>query len=216
MTACGAPAARTAPASSSAVPAARVSPAVEESAAQAAAPAARPEPPSLPELLRRIEAAYRGGNYTLGLSLVKTAFELKDNDVSALDRIGSIYYVLGRYGEALTIWSKALPLEKDDQRRQELENSIKVARRELGLADEAFVVAASSRPAAVAATAPPAPKKPAPKATAAELDALYKKGVRYYASGEYLQATTVFLRLLELDPGNAEAAKALKRLKLDQ
>jgi tetratricopeptide (TPR) repeat protein len=189
------------------------------STAEASAPAARPEPPSLPDLLRRIEAAYRAGNYTLGLSLVKTAFELKDNDVSALDRIGSIYYVLGRYGEALSIWSRALPLEKDPQRRVALENSITVARRELGLADEAFAAPRST--AAPAAAAPPARPEPAPKTVSAparrgEIDALYKKGVRYYASGEYLQATTAFLRVLELDPGNADAEKALRRLKLDQ
>jgi tetratricopeptide (TPR) repeat protein len=180
-------------------------------------PAVQPEPPTLAELLKQIESAYRQGNYTLGLALVKKAFELNSNDVSSMDRIGSIYYVLGRYGEALTIWGKALPLEKDAQKRRALENSIVVARRELGLADEAFVSAATTS----AASAPPRPAAPAPKALSAEareheVQALYKKGVKYYASGEYLQATTAFLRILELDPGNPDAEKALKRLKLDQ
>jgi tetratricopeptide (TPR) repeat protein len=192
-------------------------------AAAPAAPAApiaadvEPAPPDLAQLLKRIETAYRGGNYALGLSLVKQALELENNDVSAMDRIGSIYYVLGRYGEALTIWNRALPLERDPQKRRALENSIRVTRRGLGLAEDAFVAAAVS-----SAAAPPPPRpKPAAKAelseeTKAEVEALYKKGVKYYASGQYLQATTAFLDVLELDPDNADAAKALKRLQLDR
>lgn len=178
-----------------------------------AGPRVEPPSPTLAELLNQIESAYRRGNYELGLALVKRAFELKQNDVSTMDRIGSIYYVLGRYGEALTVWTQALPLEHDLQKRRELENSIRVTRRGLGLPDEAFVAAASTPPAAAA---PPAPATNASAETKAKAQSLYKLGVKYYASGQYLQATTVFLRVLELDPGNADAAKALKRLKLDR
>ncbi|MBI5246824.1 MAG: hypothetical protein HY923_06550 [Elusimicrobia bacterium] len=169
--------------------------------------AAEPEPTTLPELLRAIETAYRKGNYERGLALVQKAFELKQNDVSSLDRIGSVYYVLGRYGEALTIWQRALPLEKDLKKRAELENSIAVTRRTLGL----------SEPAAIAAIQKPRPKKPVKKPARIppkeEIARLYKAGVKYYTAGEYLQATTAFLRILELDPDNADAKKALERLR---
>ena len=138
---------------------------------------------------------------------------LKQNDVSAMDRIGSIYYVLGRYGEALTVWTRALPLEHDVQKRRELENSILVTRRGLGLADGTLVAAA---PPAPAASAPPAPENNLSEETKTLIQALYKTGVKYYTSGQYLQATTVFLHILEMDPGNADATKALKRLKLGQ
>lgn len=181
--------------------------------AENAGPKVEPPSPTLAELLNQIEAAYRRGNYELGLALVKRAFELKQNDVSTMDRIGSIYYVLGRYGEALTVWTQALPLEHDLQKRRELENSIRVTRRGLGLPDEAFITAASTAPASAP---PPVPNADASAETKAKAQALYKLGVKYYASGQYLQATTVFLRVLELDPGNADAAKALKRLKLDR
>ncbi len=169
---------------------------------EAPAPTVEPPPKKLPELLKQIETAYRRGNYSFGLALVKKALELKQNDVSAMDRIGSIYYVLGRYGEAVTIWGKALPLEQDLQKRRALENSIAVARRSLGLVDDA--------PSAAPIVAPITIKPIDPN----EIQALYKKGIKHYASGEYLQATTVFLRILELNPGNADAAKALKRLQL--
>ncbi|OGR89228.1 MAG: hypothetical protein A3J74_09905 [Elusimicrobia bacterium RIFCSPHIGHO2_02_FULL_57_9] len=164
-------------------------------------------PATLPELLTQIEDSYRRGNYDRGLVLVKRALELKQADVSSLDRIGSVYYLLGRYGEALTIWRQALPLERNLQRRRELGNSIAVARRSLGLAHEE----------------PPLPqprtrlkvKKPRRRPDRRQIQDLYKKGIRYYARGEYLQATTAFLRILELDPGNGDATKALERLRLE-
>lgn len=164
----------------------------------AVAPAA-----TLPELLKQIETAYRRGHYAVGLDLVKKALELEKNDVSAMDRIGSIYYVLGRYGEAVTIWKRAVPLEQDPQKRRALENSIAVARRSLGLIDDA--------PPAAPATATAVKTR---RASPNEIQTLQKKGIKHYASGEYLQATTIFLRILELDPGNADATKALKRLQL--
>ncbi len=172
------------------------------------APAVETPAPTLPELLKQIETAYRRGDYASGLALVKKALELEKNDVSAMDRIGSIYYVLGRRGEAVTIWGRALPLEQDLAKRRALENSIAVARRGLGLVDEA--------PVAEPVVSTPTRIVPAkrPRAGTVELQALYKKGIKHYASGEYLQATTVFLRILELDPGNPDATKALKRLQL--
>ena len=174
-----------------------------------AAPVVEAEPATLAELLRAIEAAYRKGNYERGLALVQRAFELKQNDVSALDRIGSIYYVLGRYGEALTIWKRALPLEHDLKKRAALENSIAVTRRSLGIAEEVAAIAP------IVKTRPPKPvKRPARKSPQAEIERLYKLGVKNYTAGEYLQATTAFLRILEFDPDNADARKALERLKL--
>ena len=71
--------------------------------ANSAAPDAGQAPPTLAELLDQISAAYRHKNYDLGLSLVKKAFELKQRtDVSSVDKIGSIYYAMGRYGEAFS------------------------------------------------------------------------------------------------------------------
>ncbi|OGS40029.1 MAG: hypothetical protein A2506_02935 [Elusimicrobia bacterium RIFOXYD12_FULL_66_9] len=170
-----------------------------------------PMPTTLPELLTGIEAAYRKGDYNRGLALVKKVYELKSADVTALDRVGSIYYVLGRYGEALTVWQQALPFEKSPRRRAELSRSITVARRTLGLPD-----VAPPQPGPPAAAVRPKPKKPARRAPDQKaIAALYSKGVKHYARGEFLQATTAFLRILELDPGNLRAAKALERLHLD-
>jgi tetratricopeptide (TPR) repeat protein len=176
---------------------------------------AEPEPVTLGELLAGIEAAYRKGDYNRGLALVKKVYELKQADVTTLDRVGSIYYVLGRYGEALTVWQTALPMEKNLSRRRELAKSITVARQTLGLGPE-------GQPAP-APTVTPKPKpvvRPKPPVAAVAVDKnliekLYQSGVKHYAAGEYLQATTIFLRIAALDPGNAKAAKALERLHLE-
>ena len=59
----------------------------------------------------------------------------------------------------------------------------------------------------------PAAKRIAPNPEA--IARLYQSGVKHYAAGEYLQATTIFLRITKLDPGNVKAAKALERLHLE-
>lgn len=171
---------------------------------------AAPEPATLPELLTGIEAAYRKGDYERGLALVKRVYELKHTDVTTYDRVGSIYYILGRYGEALTVWQQALPLEKNLRRRRELSQSIAVARHTLGLGPEG-----GPAPAPAAPAAKPKPRVPVAAPDKAFIERLYQTGVRHYAAGEYLQATTVFLRIRELDPGNLKAAKALERLNLE-
>lgn len=186
-------------------------PAAPRAVPPVAAPApAEPEPVTLAELLAGIEKAYRKGDYDRGLALVKRVYELKQADVTTLDRVGSIYYVLGRYGEALTVWQRALPLEKNLRRRRELSQSITVARRTLGLGEEG-----RPAPPPAAAPKPPKPSAGAPKPDKALIERLYQSGVRHYAAGEYLQAATIFLRIAKLDPGNPKAAKALERLHLE-
>ena len=86
-------------------------------------------------------------------------------------------------------------------------------------------------PAASPAAAVPAPAQaplipvqpipraePAPRAAAApagdprDVENLYQKGVEHYARGEYLQASGMFLRILQIDPENEQARKALDRI----
>lgn len=169
-----------------------------------------PEPVTLSELLAGIEKAYRKGDYDRGLALVKRVYELKQNNVTTYDRVGSIYYVLGRYGEALTVWQQALPLEKNLKRRKELSQSISVARATLGLGPEGK---GAPEPSGGKMPLPHAVKRRAPDK--ALIERLYQNGVRHYAAGEYLQAATIFLRIAKLDPGNPKAAKALERLHLE-
>ncbi len=173
-----------------------------------------PMPDTLPEILREIASAYRRKKYDRGLALVKHALELKENNVSTYDRLGSVYFVLGRYGDALAFWSRALPLEKDPQRRAALSRSIADTRASLGLPDEGGPGnVAAAPPPPTAPLSPVIPSGPAHRADPREIERLYKLGVKFYAEGQYLQATNAFLQVLDLDAANADARKALERLR---
>lgn len=170
-----------------------------------------PMPDTMPEILQEIKSAYRRGKYDRGLALVKHALELKQTDVSTYDRLGSVYYALGRYGDALAFWARALPLERDPDRRAALSRSIADTRASLGIPDDGSTPAGFAAPplppAAPIAIAPPH------RADPREVDRLYKLGVKFYAEGQYLQATGAFLQVLDLDAANADARKALERLR---
>ena len=182
-------------------------PAAAPSPADPAVPATSLEDPaSLEALLSRIEEAYSRGDYQKGLSLVKQVLEMKQTDnLGALERVGSTYYVLGLYGEAATAWQKALSLQKDPQKRKALEADIAKARRNLGLSATEPVV-----PSTAAASAAVSPLSAADRK---DVEGLYQKAVEHYARGEFLQATALFNRILQIDPRNAQAQKALERLK---
>ena len=82
--------------------------------------------------------------------------------------------------------------------------------------------AAAPVPPPAPAPEPPAAKpapKPAPRVPSRlsagdprDVEALYQAGVEHYARGEYLQATALFLRVLQIDPNNEPALKALERI----
>ncbi len=65
---------------------------------------------------------------------------------------------------------------------------------------------------AAPAVAAPATIKGDPR----DIDRLYQSGVEHYARGEYLQATASFMRILQIDPENAQAKKALDRIERKQ
>lgn len=157
------------------------------------------------ELLAGIEAAYRDGRYDDGLALVKRTLETGRKDLSVIDRVGSVYYLLGRYGEALALWEQALRLEKRRRRREDLERSIVLARLSLGIPAPKTAKPVSAKP----------PRRtPRGKANPEAIDWFYDQGVAHYAKGEYLQAASAFMRVLELDPEHALSKSALVRLKL--
>ncbi|MDX6768095.1 MAG: hypothetical protein SF051_01070, partial [Elusimicrobiota bacterium] len=73
---------------------------------------------------------------------------------------------------------------------------------------------AAPAPAAAPAAPPPAAviKPKAPSGDPRDVERLYQKGVEHYARGEYLQATAMFIRIIQIDPENAQARKALERI----
>jgi len=184
------------------------------------------------ELLYRVEFANTRGDQGRVESLLKDVIELEPESVTALERLGSLRYLTGRYLEANQMWEAALKLETREKEIESLRTYMKLAAERAsgkqlpgGLAPAAAVEAepAAAEPAPAAAPAPVAapPAAPAPAAVAPpaakradprDVQVLYQKGVEHYARGEYLQASAMFLRIIQIDPENEQARKALERI----
>lgn len=176
--------------------------------------AVEPIPDTPDALLKATRDAYAAGNFSRGLELVKRVLEVSPDKGVAYDRVGSIYFALGRGDEALGMWQTALALEKDPERKTGLTGSINVARRTLGLPDLPGPPPPRVRKRPV--RKPPVKKGPETVVLTdkEEAQAAYQEGVEKYASGEYLAATTLFMKALDIDPTHEPARKALGRLKM--
>jgi tetratricopeptide (TPR) repeat protein len=123
-----------------------------------------------------------------------------------------MYYMLGRYEEALEVWSRALDMEKNSAEIDNLQYHINLARHRLGddtMAMPALEPALSTSPAVAPARAAPRAHK---SVSSDDLERLFQKGMDHYTRGENLQATAMFMRILRVDPSNAKALKALELL----
>lgn len=170
----------------------------------------------LQELLHRVEAAHNRGEYEKVLTLLGDILLLEPENVTAISRVGSTYFILERYQEALDTWERAYPMEKDARERRALVQYMGQAREKLGLGPvKVEELPTEVRPAAPSPEAAPPPRTQAPRPAGDPRDVqrLYQKGVEHYARGEYLQATAMFMRILQIDPNNAAAKKALERLR---
>lgn len=168
------------------------------------------------EYLYRVESANSRRDYARVETLLKDILELEPDNLTALERVGSYYFIIGRHEEALKVWEKALPLETKPAEVESLKQYIRQAREKLGQTGAKLPgdVAApppappALEPAPVPVEIPPTPQAGDPR----EIADLYQKGVEHYARGEYLQATALFMRILQIDPANAPARKALERI----
>ena len=180
----------------------------------------------LNELLFRVEAAHNRGDNERVMTLLEDIRLLDPENIKMLERLGSTYFILGKNKEAVEAWEKALPGETDPAERRALGEYLEKARAAAGMAPVKLPGAPAAPAAAPAPAAPegPAALPPAPAVPAKteqpakapadprEVERLYQKGVEHYARGESLQATAAFMRVLQMDPDNAPARRALERL----
>lgn len=161
------------------------------------------------ELLWRVEYAHTRADAAQVEALLTDVILLEPENMTALERLGSQRYLAGRYLEAIKAWEAAAKLETREREKISLDAYLKLARE----AASGKPMPGGMAPAAVAAPAKAEPAaQPAPSGDVREVEGLYQKGVEHYARGEYLQASTMFLRILRIDPNNAPARKALERI----
>jgi tetratricopeptide (TPR) repeat protein len=167
------------------------------------------------EMLVRVEVANSRHEVQTVDMLLQDLMDLDDQSAATVEKVGSLYYIMERYQEAAAVWTKALTLEANPGELDNIRRHIALARRRLGGPEAAAPAPApapapSAAPTAAPAAAPAAPVKPA---RTADVERLYQKGIEHYARGEFLQATAMFMRILQIDPDNAQALKALETLK---
>jgi len=166
----------------------------------------------LEELHFRVEAANNRGEYDKVKRLLEDILTLAPEDVKAVERIGSTYFMLGKYREAIETWEQALSREQDPHEQKALISYIEKARTALGEEAPPPTVEPAPLPARAAPRA--RPRRRAERNDPRDIERLYQKGTEHYARGERLQATAMFMRILQIDPDNVPAKKALQRLKI--
>ncbi|MBI3566449.1 MAG: tetratricopeptide repeat protein [Elusimicrobia bacterium] len=178
------------------------------------------------ELLYQVEFANTRGDSARAEALLNDLLALEPRNATALERLGSLRYVQGRLPEAISAWETADKVETRERELESLRAYLKLARERAagkplpgGSAPMIEVPVAPAPPPAPgvdASTAPAAAprRSDAPPRTGdlREVERLYQNGVEHYARGEYLQASAMFLRILQIDPENEQARKALERI----
>jgi tetratricopeptide (TPR) repeat protein len=169
------------------------------------------------EMLHEVEAAHNRGENERTVQILRDILELEPGHTTALERLGSAYYLMNRYQDALQAWERALASESKPEEVQSLKQYILQAQEQ---ARKNQMPGGLSKPAEQAPEAAPEQAAPAVRARGEgdprDVQKLYQRGVEFYARGEYLQATAMFMRILQIDPGNDQARKALERIQRAQ
>lgn len=142
------------------------------------------------------ERMFISANFPEVIKLGKDILVLEPEHATALARIGSAYYRLDKLSEAVAYWRRALAVET---RAPEL----RTLKYMLGQAETRL------KPA-------PAAPKPQPELKRRfdpqAVERVYQRGVELYTQGSWSEAAAAFQKILELDPGNPQAQRALRRI----
>jgi tetratricopeptide (TPR) repeat protein len=177
------------------------------------------------QLLYQAEAANDSREYMRVRQILDDIIELEPNNPIALERLGTVDYLLGKNKEAVVAWGKALQTETNPEEIDSLKNYLELAKEKVraSKAGGAGTLQATKGKSQVLPQAAPKIQTPVLGKIKAlnsrdrkEITRLYQRGVKDYASGDYIHATAAFLRILEIDPNNAEAKKALERMNQSQ
>src|SRR5206468_9354857 len=119
----------------------------------------------------------------------------------AYKRMGSAYYALHRNTEALRALRSSYKLEKDPEEKKKLRGYIDAL---------AGVIEQKSQAQAAARAEVKQPTK-----SPQDIERLYEAGVDLYAQTKLPEAAAMFKKILELDPSNISAQRALDRVQTE-
>lgn len=154
------------------------------------------------EKLAKSEEAIKAGRYREGVILASAVISIDTKVTAAWQNIGIAYLGMENYKGSLYAWNKAYEYEKSPALKEAIKGYIKSVSRLERSGEQAKA------------------KKPARAGrqtlTQPEIEDLLNRGVDYYVNSEFKKAREIFEKVLEGDPDNIEALKALRRLKEEQ
>ena len=154
---------------------------------------------------------FQDQNYVDAAQQCADAVVLEPGDVKSLERLGSNLFMLGQYEPASDAWRRAVALETDAKEKQMLESYIVKAGQAKANLEKGPAPMPAEKPRKEVKELGPR-TLPTMEVDPRDLEKLYEVGIEYYARGETAQAAATFQRILDLDPENVPARKALERI----
>lgn len=169
----------------------------------------------LEEKILKTEEGLQEGRADDVIKLGQEILDLEPENATALSRMGTAYYLKGNKVEAMTHWIQATKYEENAQERKTLYRAIRRARLELKR-QTLDKVPASKPLKPVAAPTQQSTQTQKEDIDPREIENLYQEALQKYARGQKNQAAALFEEILSLDPNNAQAKKALDRIRGEQ
>lgn len=148
--------------------------------------------------LTRANSAIEAGRYRDAIELSLAVLKLDAQNSSAWENLGTAYFALKDYEKSYDAWEKALEYEKSPAVRTAIQGYLKTIARVKEKRPSKSVVVESSERSLL---------------SPAEIEKLYNQGVDLYIRREFEAAKKLFEEILQSDPNNVEARKALRRVK---
>ena len=165
-------------------------------------------------LLTRANAALEDKRWDEAVELSLAVLRLDPDNAAAWANLGTAYFALRAFEDSLKAWEKAYSLEKSPAVRTAIRGYIRSVTRQQ---DKRQAKRAAPTPDAPSRPEPAAPRSipDKPRLTPAESQDLFNRAVDHYTRGEKEEARTLLEKILESDPDNVEAQKALRRVKAE-
>ena len=152
----------------------------------------------LEQNLTEAASSIADGLYGRAIELSQKVIDQDPQNADAWENVATARFALRDYESSLNAWQKAANIEKTAARRAMVARYIQSLKNVLSRQQPA-----SAQPAFLTTTAQP---------SSSVIQKLYYEGVDYYTNGQLEQARKAFETILEKEPDNAPAAKALKRV----
>jgi len=144
------------------------------------------------------DVLYNQKKYEDTIEKLNQALLFEPENLTAIKKIGSCYYLMEDYNNAIKYWEKALKLERDFEEKKKLTEIINKAKKKQTSWQPENEIEKNTLD-----------KK---EEDSRKLEKMYQEGVEYYTKGEYGKAADTFRKILTIDPQNSQAKKALERI----